>query len=159
MRKILMTLLLIFAGANPAHASDGYEGISRAAHRLENAAGHFHQQLRYDVGYDHAAKDARKFAKAARHFHRQVERGGSYHHIRNDYAELARAYAHVRQEFGGRHDLHHDRHFRGDFGEVERAFSDLERAIHYARSRSSPYRDYGHYDSGLRIMFRGVFGN
>jgi hypothetical protein len=161
----MMMLMLIFAGTNVACASPaydrygydnygsanyrnanyGYDDIARAAHQLENAAEHFHRQLRYDVGYDHVARDAKKFAKAASHFHRQVERGGSYGHIRNDYAELVNAYAHVRREFGGRHDLHHDRHFQGDFGQVERAFDNLNRAIGYAQSGYSGYRDHDRY--------------
>jgi hypothetical protein len=165
MRTLMMMLMLIFAGTNVACASPaydrygydrsgydnnryanyGYDDIARAAHQLENAAEHFHQQLRRNAGYGHTTRDAKKFASAARHFHRQVERGGSYGHIRNDYAELVNAYAHVRREFGGRHDLHHDRHFQGDFGQVERAFDNLNRAIGYAQSGYSRYRDHDRY--------------
>lgn len=152
MRKLMTILILIFASANVACATHGYDrygyrgygydGLARAAHQLEYAAEHFYRQLRHDIGRDHATRDAAKFAEAARHFHRQVERGGSYRHLRNDYAELARAYAHAYDEFGGRHDLHHDRHFRGDFGAVERAFADLNRAIGYGDGHYSRYRDH-----------------
>jgi hypothetical protein len=152
MRKLVITLMLIFAATNLAYAghdSDGrgYDNIARAAHQLENAARHFHEQLKFEAGHDHATGDARQFAKAARHFHRQVERGSNYGHIRDDYANLVNAYAHVRSVFGGRHDLHHERHIRGDFRDVERAFDDLNRTIEYSR-RYPRYPDYDRYDRG-----------
>lgn len=183
MRKLTLTLFLMFIGTQMANASDGYDNIFRAAHELENASSHFYTQLRYDDGYSHVGKDAMRFAKAARHFHRQVEQGSNYGHIRDDYAELAAAYAHARQEFGGSHDAHHNRHFRGDFRGVERAFYNLNRAIEYEHQQSRYSRrgydqhdgrydqnsrrydrddEYGRhhnrYDSGLTITFRGRVG-
>ncbi len=174
MRTLITTLVLLTA-AGAAHASDayfrGYGDIARAAHAMDDAARHFHQQLKYDIGRSHMTKDAKRLAKAARHFHRQVERGGSYRHLREDYADLARTYSHVSHEFAERHNLHHDRHFRRDFGAVARAFDDLRHAIDYAGGRHARYwhRDrHGWYDDrydrryyrprpGIRITVGGLF--
>ncbi len=176
MRTLMTTLILTLAAITTAHAGggyvyDGYENIARRAHVLEDAARHFHRQLKHDVGRHHMTRDAKRLAKAARHFHRQVERGGSYRHLRNDYQELARAYGHVRYEFAGRHGLHHDRHFRADFRAVEHAFYELNRAIRYAEHRYSSHRrherhgwDYDRDDrryarrSDLEIVLEALFG-
>jgi len=167
MRKLIIILILMIAGTNLVYAGHdddrgAYDNIVRAAHRLENAAGHFQEQLKYDVGRDHATRDARLFARSARHFHRLVERGGSYPLICSGYLELVRAYAHVRNEFGERRDLRHDRHLGRDFGEVERAFNRLDRTIwnterHYPFGLS--HHRYGRQDSSFNINFRGNFGS
>lgn len=159
MRRLLTTLMLVFAGLSPAYANhdDGrgyatagyrYGGtydIARAAHQLEYAAGRFHEQVKYASRRDRDIKDARRLAREAREFHRAVEKGRDHRRIRNDFADLSRAFEEARREYARSWDWRHGRHTRADFRPVERAFANLDRAIYVAMRADPRHRDHDRY--------------
>ena len=176
MRKLILTSILIFSGMGLAQASDPSDVVAAAAHRLDDAASHFYQEVKHSRGRGHLARDAKQFSEVARHFHRGVEQRGNYRQMQAIHAELISAYAHVREELGERGSPRHERHLRGDFRKVESAFQDLNRAIDHVRERYAHNRPDGRYyrgndgsrrhdraggryDSGLTITFRGIFGS
>lgn len=125
-RALALALGCVVASSVFADHWTSPDAVARAAHRLADAAEHFHRLIHDRTGFSHIANDAHRLADAAEHFHRAVEGGASYYHMINDFRRLQYQFQHVRNMLRRAHGIHHDPHVRRDWRHVQYAMEELE---------------------------------
>ena len=105
--------------------------LADAASRLDRSADALYSEVRRDNRDQGLEHDARALAEVAQDFHRDVKERATGEELQVRFERIASSYHALRDEFGDARTT--DSRERSSFGEVTRAYLDLERELQYRR--------------------------
>ena len=108
--------------------------LADAAYRLDRSADALYDEVRRDNRDSGLERDARAFADVAQDFHRNVKERATREDLHDRFERVATSYHALRDEFGEKRAT--DTRERSTFGEVTRAYLDLERELQQRRVSS-----------------------
>jgi hypothetical protein len=113
--------------------------LADAAHRLDRSADALYSEVRRDNRDQGLERDARAMADVAHDFHRDVKERATREELQVRFDRVASSYHALRDEFGDARssDSRSDSRERSSFGEVTRAYLDLERELQYRQRVST----------------------
>jgi hypothetical protein len=133
MKVAILAAIAILAASGCATTSGS---LGNAASRLDRSADALYDEVRRDSGDGGLERDAREFADIAQDFHRDVKERATREELRERFDRVATRYHALRDEVGDRRSSDSDSRERSAFGEVTRAYLDLERELQYSRVSS-----------------------